>query len=90
MTAAAAAALVTVALTVVGAIIMLLMVNYLPESPIQSYINQANAFWAFTSGLGYFIPIDRILAVLSVWVVALGSIVVYKVVYELISKALME
>ena len=38
MTAAAVAALVTVALTIIGAIVMMLMVNYLPESPIQAYI----------------------------------------------------
>lgn len=90
MTAAAAATLVTIAFSVIGVIVMLLMVNYLPESPIQSYINQSNAFWAFTSGLGYFIPIDRIYAVLSVWSVALFAIVIYKVSYELISKVLVE
>lgn len=90
MTAAAAAALVSIAFTVIGAIVMMLMVNYLPNSPIQSYIAQANSFWIFANGLGYFIPIDRILAVLSVWVTCLFAVVIYKVSYELISKVLVE
>lgn len=90
MTAAAVAALVTVALTIIGAIVMMLMVNYLPESPIQAYITQANSFWVFCAGLGWFIPIDRMLAVLSVWVTCMAAIVVFKVVYELVSKVLVE
>lgn len=90
MTAAVAAALVTVAFSVVGAMVMLLMVNYLPDSPIQSYISQSNSFWVFCAGLGYFIPIDRILGVLSVWVACLFAVVVYKVAYELISKVMVE
>ena len=51
---AAVAALVTVAITLIGSVIMLLMVNYLPESPIQAYISQANSFWVFANGLGFF------------------------------------
>lgn len=90
MTAAVAAALVTVAFSVIGALVMLLMVNYLPDSPIQAYITQANGFWTFCAGLGYFIPIDRIVGVLSVWVTCLFAVVVYKVAYELISKVLVE
>lgn len=90
MTAAAVAALVTVALTLIGAVVMLLMVNYLPESPIQSYITQANSFWAFCAGLGWFIPVDRMIGVLSVWVTTMAAIVVFKVVYELVSKVLVE
>lgn len=89
MTAAAAAALVTVALSVIGAIVMLLMVNYLPDSPLQAYMAQSSTFWSFCAGLGWFIPIDRILTVFSAWVVVMFSIVVYKVVYELISKVLL-
>lgn len=90
MSAAAVAALVTVALTVIGSVVMLLMINYLPDSPIQSYITQANSFWVFCSGLGWFIPIDRMILVFSVWVSVMASIVVYKIVYELISKILVE
>lgn len=90
MTAATIAALVTVALTVVGTVILMLMVNYLPESPIRSYINQANSFWVFTAGLGYFLPIDRIIAVFESWIIVMGALVVYKIAYELISKIMVE
>lgn len=90
MSAAAVAALVTVAITLIGSVIMLLMVNYLPESPIQSYIAQANSFWAFAHGLGFFLPIDRMIIVFSGWVSVMFMIVIYKVVYELISKVAVE
>lgn len=90
MSAAAVAALVTVAITLIGSVIMLLMVNYLPESPIQSYIVQANSFWVFAHGLGYFLPIDRIIVVFSAWVSVMFMVVIYKVVYELISKVAVE
>lgn len=94
MTAAVAATLVTVAMTVIGAIVMMLMVNYLPESPIRQYIASTTSatvtFWTYCNGLAWFLPIDRMLAVLETWVLCLGAIVVYKVVYELISKVLVE
>lgn len=90
MSTAAVAALVTVAITLIGSVIMLLMVNYLPESPIQSYITQANSFWVFAHGLGYFLPIDRMIVVFSGWVSVMFMIVIYKVVYELISKVAVE
>ena len=90
MSAAAVAALVTVAITLIGSVIMLLMVNYLPESPIQAYITQANSFWVFANGLGFFLPIDRMIVVFSGWVSVMFMIVVYKVVYELISKVAVE
>lgn len=90
MSAAAVAALVTVAISLIGSVVMLLMVNYLPESPIQSYITQANSFWVFCNGLGFFIPVDRIIVVFSGWVTIMFMVVCYKVVYELISKVLVE
>ena len=86
MTTAALTALITLGLTALGAFIMVLMVNYLPESPIQNFISGAGSFWAFCNGLAWFIPIDRMFAVLEVWVVVMWSIVVFKVVYELVNK----
>lgn len=86
MSAAALAALITVGISVLGAFIMLLMVNYLPDSPIESFIVQANGFWRFCSGLAFFVPVAEILAIMEVWVTVMWSVVVFKVVYELVNK----
>lgn len=86
MTATALAALITVGISVLGAFVMLLMVNYLPDSPIQSFIASANGFWQYCNGLAFFLPIAEMLSILEVWVVCMWSIVVFKVVYELVNK----
>ena len=88
MTATAIATLITIGVTVFGAVVMLLMVNYLPDSPFTSYFQSAGSFWVFCRGLSWFLPISDMLGVFEVWVVVMFEIVVFKVVYELIGKCI--
>ena len=88
MTAAVVASLITVGVTVFGAVVMLLMVNYLPDSPFTAYFNSAGSFWVFCRGLAWFLPVSDMLGVLEVWIVVMFEIVVFKVVYELIGKCI--
>ena len=86
MTASTLAVLITAGISIFGAFVMLLMVNYLPESPIQSFIARASIFWGYADGLAYFIPVGEIIAVLEVWVSCMAAVVVFKIVYELVNK----
>lgn len=91
MTTAAIATLITLGITVVGSVVMLLMVNYLPDSPLQSLLTSSEiglSFWNYAANLAWFLPVAEMLSVIEIWVVIMFEIVIFKIVYELIGKAI--
>ena len=57
------------------------VINLLPMSPFQSISNSPIA--SYLPNLGWLLPINEILAILSLWVVAIGVFYMYQAILRL-------
>lgn len=75
--------LTKVAISMVAIVLLYIFSDYLPNSPFQTYMNSNNTFLSYLKYVNYFIPLNNMIVVFELWVLAIFEYYQFRIIYKI-------